>query len=133
MYAAFIKKIKIPLLFFLTLVRVEHLAKQTAEVVCQSTAAVFILIIIYLLKSCVPSHSWNYNERYLCGRWYYEQHIGSLGSCLGCQTLWQWYRSKSDTCFLRLCVIPAWKSSGWKFGIIDILDPLIVAIPMCSM
>lgn len=107
MYAAFIKKIKISLLFFLTLIRVEHLAKQTSEVVCQSTATVFILIIISLLNSCVPSHSWNYNERYVCGRWLYKQHVFSLGSCMGHQTVWQLRCSKSDTFFLRLCVIPA--------------------------
>lgn len=117
MYAAFIKNIKRSVLFLLTLNRVAHLAKQTSEVVCHSTAAVFFLIIISSLKSCVPSHSWNYNERYVCGRCYYEQHIGSLGSCLECQTLWQWYHSKSDTCFLKLFVVAAWKSSGCKFGI----------------
>lgn len=48
--------------FCLTLIRVEHLAKQTFEVVCQNTAAVFVLIIISLLDVCVCSYNWNYAE-----------------------------------------------------------------------
>lgn len=87
------------------------------------SAAVFILIIISLLKSRVPSHSWNYNGRYVCRRWLYKQCVDSLGSCLGHETPWQWYSSRSGTCFLNLCVIPAWKSSECTFGIIGILDP----------
>lgn len=47
-----------------------------------------------------------------------------LASCLECQTLWQCYHSDSDTCFLRHFVTPAWKSSGYKFGITGILDML---------
>lgn len=59
-----------------TLIRVEHLAKQTFEVVCQSTAAVFVLIIISLLEVCVPSHIWNYTERNIYGSWHLQVGYG---------------------------------------------------------
>lgn len=56
--------------FCLTLIRVEHLAKQTFEVVCQSTDAVFVLIIISLLEIYVCSCIWNYTEKLTLQRGY---------------------------------------------------------------
>lgn len=115
--------------FCLTLIRVEHLAKQTFETVCQSTAAVFVLIIISLLEACVCSHIWNYTERYIYGSWHYKQDMGRSGILSGSD-------SGSDITQIVMpvsCVTPARKSSRCKFGITGILDVLPSKCAGCSL
>lgn len=72
--------------FYLALIRVEHLAKQTFKVVCQSTAAVFVLIIISLVEVCVCSLSGTTPRGTFMEVGITSRIWAGLGSCLECLT-----------------------------------------------